>query len=78
MRVKVQYHDGNPVGVEIPLFVEMKIAETEPPMKGATASGSPKAATLENGVVVKVPQFMRIGEVVKVDTRDNSFVERVS
>ena len=78
MRVKVQYHDGNPVGVEIPLFVDMKIAETEPPMKGATASGSPKAATLENGVVVKIPQFMRIGEIVKVDTRDNSFVERVS
>ncbi len=78
MRVKVQYHDGNPVGVEMPLFVEMKIAETEPPMKGATASGSPKAATLENGVVVKIPQFMRVGEVVRVDTRDNSFVERVS
>jgi len=78
LRVKIQYHNGNPVGVEIPLFIEMKIVETEPPLRGATAAGSPKNAVLENGVVVKVPQFMRDGEVVRVDTRDNSFVERVS
>ncbi len=78
LKVKVQYHEGNPVGVEIPLFIEMKIVDTEPPLKGATVSGSPKNATLENGEVVKVPQFLRAGEMVRIDTRDNSFVERVS
>ena len=77
LNVKVQYHDGTPVGLELPLSIEMKIVETEPPLKGATASGSPKSATLESGIVVKVPQFLREGEVVRIDTRDNSFIERV-
>jgi len=78
MKVKVQYYDGSPVGVEMPLFVEMKIVETEPPLKGATATGSYKNARLENDAIVKVPQFIRHGEVIRIDTRDNSFVERVN
>ena len=77
-RIKVQSFEGTPVGVEVPLTVELKIVETEPPMKGATASASSKAAKLETGLVVKVPQFMQVGELVKIDTRDDSFIERVN
>jgi len=76
-RVKVQYHEKTPVGVEVPLFVVLKIEETEPPLKGATATASPKTATLETGIVVRVPQFLQIGDTVRIDTRDDSFIERV-
>jgi elongation factor P len=58
--------------------VAFRIEETEPPMKGATASGGPKPARLENGLVVRVPRHLNVGDVVKIDTRDDSFVERVS
>ena len=75
-RVKIQYHNGTPIGVELPLFVNLRIEETEPGMKGATATASPKNAKLETGLVVRVPRFLEVGEVVRIDTRDNSFVER--
>ncbi len=75
-QVKVDFHDGTPVGIELPITVELAIIETQPPLKGATASASPKSATLETGIVVKVPQFLQVGDVVRIDTRDNSFVER--
>ncbi|MCD6287805.1 MAG: elongation factor P [Candidatus Hydrogenedentes bacterium] len=78
MEVKVQYHETTPIGIELPMFVELEVIETEPPLKGATASGSPKSATLDGGIVVKVPQFIKQGEVVRIDTRDNSFIERVN
>lgn len=76
IQLKVEFHDGTPVGIELPLTVELRIVETDPPLKGATASASPKAARLETGIVVKVPQFLLPGDVVRIDTRDNSFVER--
>ncbi len=76
-QLKVEFHEGVPVGIELPITVDLKIAETEPPLKGATASASPKTARLETGIVVKVPQFLQTGDVVRIDTRDNSFVERV-
>jgi elongation factor P len=75
-RVKVQYHNGTSVGVEVPLFVNLRIEETEPGLKGATATASPKTAKLETGLVVRVPRFLEVGDVVRIDTRDNSFVER--
>ena len=77
VRVKAQYHKGAPVGVEIHLFVDLKITESEPPMKGATAAASPKTAKLETGLVVRVPQFLEVGTKIRIDTRDNSFVERI-
>ena len=55
----------------------MKLADTEPPWKGATASGSGKPATLETGLVVTVPQFVQIGEVVRVSTTSGDYLERV-
>jgi len=76
-RLKVQLYENNPVGIELPITVELKVAETDPPLKGATASASPKSAKLETGIVVKVPQFLQVGDEIRIDTRDNSFVERV-
>ena len=76
-QLKVDFHEGTPVGIELPITVELAIVETDPPMKGATASASPKSAKLETGIVVKVPQFLQVGDKVRIDTRDNSFVERV-
>ncbi len=75
-RLKVQLYEGAAVGLELPITVALEIVETDPPLKGATASASPKMAKLETGITVKVPQFLQVGEVIRVDTRDNSFVER--
>jgi len=77
IQLKVQFYEGAPVGIELPITVELKIVETDPPLKGATASGSPKSAKLETGIVVKVPNFLQVGDGVRIDTRDDSFVERV-
>ncbi|MGE5346305.1 MAG: elongation factor P [Acidithiobacillales bacterium] len=76
--ITVDFHDGTPVSVELPTTVSLKITETEPGMKGATASASYKPAKLETGLVVQVPQFVEAGTVVKIDTRDDSYLERVS
>lgn len=77
MIVEMSYFDGKPVGVDLPMFVELEIIETDPVMKGATVTSSPKTATLSTGLVTKVPQHMSTGDRVKIDTRDGSFVERV-
>jgi len=74
--VKAAYFEGKPVSIEVPNFVVLTVTETEPSLKGATVSSSPKPATLETGLVVRVPQFIDVGEKVKIDTRDGSFVER--
>ena len=76
IKVMVEMHEGNPLGVELPKTVELEVIETEPEMKGATASASAKPATLETGVVVQVPQFIKAGEKVKIDTVDGSYLER--
>jgi elongation factor P len=78
MEVSLETFESEIIGLEIPQTVELVIEDTPPPFKGATASGSLKPATLDNGVSVKVPDYMQIGDRVKVDTRDGSFVERVS
>jgi elongation factor P len=76
--LQVMFYNGNPVDVILPLNVEMEITETEPSMKGVTASAQTKAATLASGLVVQVPAYISIGEVVKVDTRTGSYLGRVS
>lgn len=75
--VEVALCDGKPVGVEPPVFVEMEVAETAPGVKGDTASGGSKPATLESGMVVNVPLFIEAGNRIKVDTRSGEYVERV-
>lgn len=74
--VDVKFFEGRPVSIELPIFVVLTVTDTEPGLKGATVSSSPKAATLETGLVTKVPQFINIGDKVKIDTRDGSFSER--
>jgi elongation factor P len=65
------------IGVKLPMFCELKVVETEPPMKGAKASGGLKPAVLETGTAIQVPLFLTPGETVKVDTRTGNYVERV-
>jgi elongation factor P len=77
MEIKVLYHKGQPINIEIPMFVELAIATTEPGVRGDTASGGSKPATLESGAVVKVPFYLNEGDVVKIDTRTGTFIERV-
>jgi elongation factor P len=77
MMVEMNYFEGKPVTVDVPMFVELEIIETDPVMKGATVTSSPKTATMNTGLVTKVPQHMSIGDRVKIDTRDGTFVERV-
>jgi elongation factor P len=74
--IEVDFYDGNPVSVELPTTVNLRIVEVEPGMKGATASASYKPATLETGLQVMVPQFVEAGIKIKIDTRDNSYLER--
>ncbi len=76
--VEVLYIDGSPVTVELPNFVEIAIARTDPGVRGDTAQGGTKPATLETGVVVQVPLFLNEGDVVKVDTRTGEYLGRVA
>lgn len=74
---EVTLYNGAPLAVTPPNFVEMAIVETDPGLKGDTAQGGTKPATLESGAVVKVPLFLEIGEVVRVDTRSGDYMSRV-
>jgi len=76
-KVKVEFHEGKPIGLELPETVELTVEDTEPQMKGATASGSGKPATLETGLVVTVPQFVGVGEKIRVSTSSGEYLERV-
>ncbi len=75
--VKVLYYKGRPIGVDLPITVELKVVETEPGVRGDTVSGGSKPAKLETGAVIKVPLFINEGDVIKVDTRTGAYVERV-
>ena len=74
--VNVVFLNDEPIGVDLPIFVELTIAETEPGVKGDTASKVTKPATLETGAVIPVPIFLSAGDRVKVDTRTGTYVER--
>src|SRR6266566_3457827 len=76
--VDVLYIDGSPTAVELPNFVELTIARTDPGVRGDTAQGGNKPATLETGAVVNVPLFLSEGDVVKVDTRTGEYLGRVA
>lgn len=77
VNVAVLFHNGKPIGVEVPIFVELTVASTEPGFKGDTASGATKPATLETGMTVQVPLFVNEGDVLKIDTRTGKYIERV-
>jgi len=76
--VEVLFWRSNPINLELPSFVEYDIKQCDPGVKGDTAQGATKPATLETGAVVQVPLFVKEGERIRVDTRTSEYVERVS
>jgi elongation factor P len=74
--VDVCSHNGRIISVELPMAMEFEVAETDPGLRGDTASGGSKPATLETGAVVNVPLFINIGERIRVDTRTDTYLER--
>ncbi len=75
--LEVQFFQDKPISVIMPTFVELKVTHTDPGVKGDTVSGAMKPATLETGITINVPLFINEGDVIKVDTRENTYVERV-
>ena len=69
-------HDDRLIGVELPIIVELKVAQTDPGFKGDTVSGASKRAKLETGATIQVPLFIQSGDVIRVDTRTRTYVER--
>ncbi|MBI4336830.1 MAG: elongation factor P [Chloroflexi bacterium] len=76
--VSVLFYHGEPISVELPTFVDLKIVDAAPGFKGDTAQSGRKPATLETGALVKVPLHVNVGNVVKVDTRNGEYIEVVS
>lgn len=77
MVLNILYFNENPIGIDLPLSVELAIARTDPGIRGDTATGGSKPAVLETGAVVKVPLYLNEGDIIKVDTRTGEFIERV-
>jgi len=77
MIVELLTYKGDPMTVEVPMFVELTVLETEPSFRGDTASGSTKPAKMETGLVVRVPFHIQIGDVLKIDTRTDDYIEKV-
>jgi elongation factor P len=75
-KAQIVFYEGKPISLELPAMVELKVVETEPSVKGATAAAQFKPATLETGLKVTVPPFVNIGEVVQVDTRSGEYLSR--
>jgi elongation factor P len=76
LSINVSFHDGKPVGIELPTAVEMTVVETEPGIKSATASSVTKPAKTETGLVVQVPPFINEGEKIRVDTAEGAYMSR--
>jgi len=74
--IKVDLYEGSPVGIELPTTVVLEVVETEPVMKGATASASYKPARMETGLSVMVPPFIETGTRIEIDTRENKYLKR--
>jgi elongation factor P len=76
MTIQVEFYGSEPVGIELPPSVDLKVTETVPGIKGATANNQIKPATLETGVVVNVPPFINTGDVVRVNTETGEYLSR--
>lgn len=76
LAVKILFYRGEPIGIDLPIFITLAIAETEPGVRGDTVSGATKTAKLESGAIVHVPLFLNEGDRVKVDTRTGTYIER--
>lgn len=78
LKIRVTFHNDKPIGIELPNFVELKVVQTDPAFKGDTVSGGTKPAKLEAGATVQVPFHIKEGDVIRVDTRDRSYSEKVN
>ncbi len=76
LKVKVEFYEGKPMGVELPASVEMTVVETEPGMRGATVSNVTKPAKTETGLIVQVPPFINEGQKIRVNTDEGTYAER--
>lgn len=76
MQISVLSFQGNIFSVELPMSVELEVVATDPGIKGDTATGGSKPATLETGYIVKVPLFINVGDVLRIDTRSGDYIER--
>ena len=76
LKVKVEFHEGKPMGVELPASVELTVVETEPGMRGATVSNVTKPAKMETGLIVQVPPFINEGQKIRVNTAEGTYAER--
>jgi elongation factor P len=75
--IRVEFFEGTPVGIELPQTVDLRVVDTVPGIKGATASAQVKPATLETGLVINVPSFVSTGDVVRVNTESGEYLSRV-
>jgi elongation factor P len=75
-KASVVFYEGKPISLELPAKVELKVVETDPAMKGATAAAQTKPALMETGLKIQVPPFVNIGEVVSIDTRTGEYLSR--
>lgn len=76
LMVQILIFKNNPIGIELPITVDLEVRQTDPGLKGDTASGGSKPATLETGLVIQVPLFVQTGDVVRVDTRTGEYLTR--
>ncbi|TAJ26094.1 MAG: elongation factor P [Nitrospirae bacterium] len=74
---KILVFEHQPIAVELPNFIELKVVDAEPGVRGDTASGGTKPAVVETGAIIKVPLYLEVGEIIKIDTRTREYVERV-
>ena len=77
LKITVEFYESTPIGIELPVSMELTVVETEPQLKGATASNSNKPAKLENGVTIMVPPFIEAGEKIRVSPAEARYIERV-
>jgi elongation factor P len=77
IKIKVVFYNGKPISIELPNFVNLRVKETDPGLKGDTASGGSKKAIMETKLQINVPLFIKEGELLKIDTRTGQYVERV-
>lgn len=77
MVVSVQFHDGRVIGAELPNHIELEVVETEPGFRGDTATNLTKPAKVETGATVQVPIFIKVGDRIRIDTRDRKYISRM-
>ena len=75
--IGIQFYQNSPIGIDLPTFVELRVIQTDPGVRGDTVSGATKPATMETGVIVQVPLFVNEGDVIRIDTRSGGYLSRV-